>query len=408
MTRRIAVIWLLLAVLTLARLNAIEAIATEARAKALVQAHQFQRARLIYSQLLAKAPDNVDYLVWIGRLSGYMADYPAAAKTYRAALAQKPDNVEALVGYAYILLWTGDYTSADTLLARAKILLPDSSDVEIALARKAFYQDLPIQAQQHAALALKLDPLNQDAREFSGHLQSLSSTSYTLRSTQDLFSFGSPARQITLEASHRFAWMNAGLSIQDWSRFGQHTTRIGFAMNRNLSKGLFIEGSSYFGSRGDFVARRDQSLTLNKTLNSRFLASLGYRNLAFDNARVNVFAPSLTYYFNDTSSLRVSANRSWTSYSNAASRALPANTYSFLYGERLSRRTSLTTGFSTGSEYFPALQSQRPGVYSAQTYSGSVRFPTSRSSSMRVDYSYQKRSTGVWQQSVGTSIVVDR
>jgi tetratricopeptide (TPR) repeat protein len=100
-----------------------------------VAGRRFEEARGIYRRLVEKDPENDEYLVWIGRLSGWLQDFDTADVTYNVVLRRNPANVEALIGKAYVATWQERFRDALVLLRAAKRVAPHEPQVQLALAR---------------------------------------------------------------------------------------------------------------------------------------------------------------------------------------------------------------------------------------------------------------------------------
>jgi YaiO family outer membrane protein len=94
-----------------------------------VRDHRFAQAREIYETLFKRKPSDLEYLIWIARLSGWLGDYGQAIDTYDQALARDPGNADALIGKAYVLMWQGRLAAALPILQRARTAAPDDLDV---------------------------------------------------------------------------------------------------------------------------------------------------------------------------------------------------------------------------------------------------------------------------------------
>src|SRR5262249_31046584 len=112
----------------------------EGRAKQAVAGQRFAEARALYGQLSAQYPENFDYLIWIGRISGWIEDYDAASEAFDRVLERQPRNTDALIAKANILMYERRYRSAEELLNRAEAIVPESVDLRLALARNMLYQ----------------------------------------------------------------------------------------------------------------------------------------------------------------------------------------------------------------------------------------------------------------------------
>jgi tetratricopeptide (TPR) repeat protein len=107
----------------------------ETLAQRAVAGRRFEEARGLYRRLAERDPDNDEYLVWIGRLSGWLEDFDTADVTYNVVLQRDSENVEALVGKAYVATWQERFHDAQRLLRAAKRVAPRDPEVLLALAR---------------------------------------------------------------------------------------------------------------------------------------------------------------------------------------------------------------------------------------------------------------------------------
>jgi len=98
-------------------------------AQAAVRNHRFAQAREFYLTLFKQEPANLEYLIWVARLSGWLGDYRQALESYDQVLARAPTNADALIGEAYVLMWQRRLAAAHTILQRARAVAPDDSDV---------------------------------------------------------------------------------------------------------------------------------------------------------------------------------------------------------------------------------------------------------------------------------------
>ena len=76
----------------------------------------FEKARSLYRQLSERNPENTDYIIWIGRVSGWLTDYSSADAALDQALEREPRNADALIAKAYIRMYQRRYVDAAGLL----------------------------------------------------------------------------------------------------------------------------------------------------------------------------------------------------------------------------------------------------------------------------------------------------
>ena len=135
----------------------------EKTAREAVDTKSFREARELYIQLSERDPANVDYLLWIGKLSAWLNDYATATRFYDRALAREPQNTDALVGKAYVLMWQQEFQAAHELLSQAQRITPESTDVLIALARLSARMNHYATATHFYDRVLAREPQNADA-----------------------------------------------------------------------------------------------------------------------------------------------------------------------------------------------------------------------------------------------------
>jgi len=137
----------------------------ETLAERAVAGHRYEEARTFYRRLAERDPDNDEYLVWIGRLSGWLEDFDTADVTYNVVLARDPEDVEALIGKAYVAIWQERYRDAQVLLRAAKRVAPNDPEVPLALARCYRDQGRMRAAARVVERLVEREPGNAEVRE---------------------------------------------------------------------------------------------------------------------------------------------------------------------------------------------------------------------------------------------------
>ena len=101
----------------------------QSQARTAVSEKRFGDGIMLYRTLLASSPADVDYILWIARLSAWTKDYVVAEDFYDKALALDPKNVDAMLGKANVLLWKHSYHEAFALLTEAHEVAPNDAEV---------------------------------------------------------------------------------------------------------------------------------------------------------------------------------------------------------------------------------------------------------------------------------------
>ena len=88
----------------------------EQSARGLIARRQFTEARAIYQRLSSEDPQNLDYQIWIARLSAWLHEYAPALEIYDSVLQRERRNSEAMVGKAYVYMWQQRFVEAGEVL----------------------------------------------------------------------------------------------------------------------------------------------------------------------------------------------------------------------------------------------------------------------------------------------------
>jgi YaiO family outer membrane protein len=386
----------------------------EALAQQAIAAHRFAEARDLYIWLTENHPKNISYWTARGRVCGYLADYPAALTAYDKALSMAPEDVDILVGKAYILLWEKDYPAATLLLNKAHGLAPESAEVELAMAQESYYQNHRKEALNRLRPILLRDPEDKTALELKSHLRPERQIRVELGTVGDTLSIG-PSRINGVSGVVDVGLVSPGNFIsvhyEDWLRFGNEVVRGGINFSHTFSRRWTVDASTLIGSRGDVLARYDNSLGLKRRFNSGWAVSTSYRDLLFDQAHIRLVSPGIEYSFEKPISLQAIYSRGWSTYSSLIPLGEPTNSIALRYTEGISKCT-IHAGWSRGIELytfaFAGPLADQLGQFSANTYSAGIDVPVSKVMKTRFDYAFQRRSSGANEQTVSARLIFQR
>jgi YaiO family outer membrane protein len=386
----------------------------EVLARQAIAAHRFAEARDLYVWLTENHPENVSYWTARGRVCGYLADYPAALAAYDKALSMAPEDVDILVGKAYVLLWQKDYPAATLLLNEAHGLSPESTEVELAMARESYYQNRRKEALNRLRTVLLRDPQDSTALDLKAHLRPERQIRVELGIVGDTLSLG-PGRingvsgivDVGLVSPNNFI----SVHYEDWLRFGNEVVRGGINFSHTFSHRWTIDASTLIGSRGDVLARYDDSVGLKRRFNGGWAVSTAYRDLAFDQAHIRLVSPGVEYSFEKPISLQAIYSRGWSTYNGLIPLGEPTNSIAFRYTQGIANYT-IHAGWSRGIELYTfALAgplADQLGQFSANTYSAGIDIPVSKTLKTRFDYAFQRRSSGANEQTVSARLIFQR
>ncbi len=377
----------------------------EINAREAIAAERFGEARDYYVRLSENEPDNMDYVVWIGRISGWLKEYDTAITAFNRALDDNSRNSEALIGKAYILMYQQEYGGAEELLEKARSIVPPNADLLIASARNYHYRRQDEKALDELSQLLALEPANTEARELKAEITPRR-FEMTMAYGQDRFSFASPAHVYTVSIGYAGTRNRAALQHEIWNKFGDVAHRSGFHLSHRFQQSLWIRGGMMLAPGAKVLARQDYTAGFAYSLPKGIVVSTDYRHMRFSDALVHVASPSIEYYFEKPISLQATFYQAWTRYAAPGLSMAISRSFSIRYSHQLNRVMLFHAGYARGNESFSALSVDRLGKFEAKTLSGGIDFRISRSYVTGVFYSYQFRSTGSHQKSAGIRLTL--
>jgi YaiO family outer membrane protein len=378
----------------------------EQSARSLIANQHFAEARALYVRLLERDAQNLDYQIWIARLSAWMKDYAASIETYDRVLEREPRNAEALVGKAYVRLWQHRFSEAGELLAQAKKSAPEDPEVEIALARMCHYQSQERAAADHVSRALSLDPGNSEAKNLRGEIDPPRPVELRLGYGQDRFSFTNPGNMGALSAGYIGETNRFSLQYEEWSRFDQRARRAGFNFTKKWSGGWWLRAGAMLGPGAVVIPRQEYTAGISRSLPRRFVLDADYRLLRFRAANVHLLSPALSYYFAKPAWVTATLYNSWTAWRTGT--VAGRTNYSWLAQvyRQVARPVVLHAGYARGNESFEAISIDSLSVFQAKTYIAGADIRLSRAYSAELFCAYQTRSNRTHQTSFGVNFTV--
>lgn len=377
----------------------------EQAARDAVAAHRHREAAALYEQLSASDPANADYFVWIGRLAGWVQDYPAAIAAYERALARAPQRVEALVGRALVLMWRQKFAEAHRDLSQAEQLAPRDADVQLALARFHHFRREDGLASARVRMALALAPENREARELQSQLVLPRPLEVSIGYGRHDFSFAPAGNLGFITAGYVGPHGRIAFQYERWNKFGETVDRTGVDASRRLGDRLWVRSSAMFAPGATVLARQDYSAGFSRTLPRGFVVGADYRNLQLVDALVHVASPGVEYYVAHRPVwLQAVFSESWTRF-DAPVQAHARNSSVLLrYNQQVGDPLVLHVGYAKGDESFAALSIDRLGSFRANTYSGGVDVRIDPARLLAISYADQERSSGARERTLEISV----
>jgi YaiO family outer membrane protein len=378
----------------------------EQTARKLVSSQRFAEARTLYKQLLDRDPQNIDYQIWIARLSAWMKDYTASIETYDRVLKDEPRNAEGLVGKATVRMWQQRFADSAELLSQAEKIAPEDPDVQVAMARLYHYQRQERLAAKHISRALSFDPNNAEAKDLRREVTVPHSVELRIGYAQDRFSFTSPGNMGFLNAGYAGEANRFSLQYEEWSRFEQRVRRAGFNFTRKSGAHWWLRAGATLGPGAVVVPRQEYTAGVSRSLPRRFAMDVDYQFLRFRAADVHLISPAISYYFAKPVWVTATAYGSSTAWRDGVQPRRANGSGLVQIYHQVAKPILIHAGYARGSESFQALSVDRLGVFGANTYLAGSEFRVTSAYSFELFYAYQSRSDRSHQTSFGLNVTV--
>jgi YaiO family outer membrane protein len=362
----------------------------QSQAQTAVTEKRFIDALTLYQTLLVANPVDVDYILWVAKLSAWTGDHPGAADYYSKALALDPKNVDAMVGKANVLMWQHFYPEAFVLLTEASELAPSNTEVDLAWSRYYHWQGDDKEANLHLAKCLAADGNNQEALQLQDSLAPDHSIELRIGYELDTLPGTAPGAIEELGATYFNRKGDVGIDFFHLDRFGEAGNRGGLHFSRKLGGLTSVRAAALFGGGGDIVPRQDLSLGLSRTVIHGLVLGADYRHLAFPTVKVDAAIGNLDYYFEKPM---------WILTSFSANRVAGATTPALLvrFNSRVRKNLSLNAGYGYGTEVFQLALPTDFGAFRRDSYIAGITLGLTKKTRAEATYTLARRSTGIFE-----------
>jgi len=362
----------------------------QSQAQTAVTEKRFSDALTVYQTLLAANPADVDYILWVAKLSAWTGDHPRAADYYSRALALDPNNVDALVGKANVVMWQGAYKDAFVLLTQARELAPSDPDVELAWSRYFHWQGNDREAKLHVEKCLAVDGGNQEALQLEQTLIPDHIVEFRIAYEGDTLPGTTPGAIEQLGVSYFSRRGDVGVDFFHMSRFGESGSRGGLRLGRKFGNLFSVRAAALFGSGGDIVPKQDLSLGMSRTVTHGLVLGADYRYINFPALKVYAAIGEMDYYFEKPI---------WILTSVAANRVEGATTPAFLarFNSRVAKNWIVQGGYGHGTEVFQLALPTDFAAFRRDSYIGGITLNLTQKTRAEVTYTLARRSTGIFE-----------
>jgi len=360
------------------------------RARTAVSEKRFSDALTLYRTLQAGHPMDVDYILWVGRLSAWTGDYASALSLYSQALSLDPKNVDAMVGEANVQMWRHAYRDAFVLLKEASELAPSNVDVELAWSRYYAWQGDETKAKLHLAKSLALDAANQEALQLKESLTPDHNIELRIAYESDTLPGTTPGAIAGIDASYFGRKGEIGIAFARLDRFGEAGSRGGLQFTRKLGRFTNVRAAALFGSGGDIVAKQDLSLGMSRTVRAGLVLGADYRYIDFRSLKINAAIGSVDYYFEKPMWIL-------TSYAANASEGTITPALLLRFNARVRQNLTVNAGYGHGTELFQLALPTEFGDFRRDSYISGISVALTKKTRAEATYTLARRSTGVFE-----------
>lgn len=297
-----------------------------AEGKRLFRADQPQEALTVYERILLTHPDDVDALLFRGRLYAIFQRYNESERDLKRVLRAAPEYYDAYYGLVSMFYWKGDLERANLFLNTWMIEDAENPEVYVLAARIEIAQRHFMNARQYLD---KAHTLGADKSVLDNLLRAIN------RPRQEkLWSAGINYRYEIVD-SQRGDWKIAGANIIH--EFEEVTAVMSYDLHVrdtlvdhaatadvyiNLWEKAYLNTRFQMSLTTQFLPIADVTLELFQGMGTRSEPSIGYRLMHFSNLDVHIPSLALGYYpgnwyVRDKVSLIISDDLSWQNIASA-------------------------------------------------------------------------------------------
>lgn len=369
------------------------------RARAHVEAQQYDAALHIYRELAAENPQDFEARIWVARLQSWQGNYREAEQDYRRVLRDAPGNFEAELGLVDVLSWQGRYGEAEERLLGLEAEYPEDTEVLLRRARLHRWRGRRKEALATYERLLALDPGNQEAQEALAALRS--ETLYQLAAGYffEEFDFAGETNGQFVELLYHDldrVWLLGRFQFQN--KFEENNTRYTLGGTYRFFRRTWVRAEASLAPPNDrVIANQDYTLEITQGLHPRLAAGGSYRFLNFRDADVQVVTALVNWTLRRDLRLFVRYSPARTMFDSTGQSVWNQNGSARLEWDA-HRKVSPYVLFAVGSESFAGLTAEQLGRFAAQTWGVGAEVRVTNRQGFRVGYYFQNRTRNNRQQ----------
>jgi YaiO family outer membrane protein len=270
--------------------------------RALAFSGRWDEAIRILNDLALAHSENIDILLFRGRVESWKKNYAAAKGDYDEVLRLSPDNGEALIGLAEVSSWQGKYDDAIALYKRVRDQRPENPEAYFRIGRVYLWEGNYARAEANFREAHRLAPGNTEYKRALQKAKPRLLEKFELRYEYQTDRF-SDARSRYLDqnlALQMHISKNMGplvLKYNQTHRFSRNDARYGMELYPRLWKGSYGYVDLVFSPKAVHYPKASYLLEVYQGVLSAAEISLGYRRMDFGSEQINQFLGSVGYYF---------------------------------------------------------------------------------------------------------------
>src|SRR5262245_16879424 len=375
--------------------------------RALTDANRLSDAQRLVNQWMQSYPADLDARGWNARLLAWTHRWAEAEAEYHTLIKLAPNDTDLQLGLADVLNWQKRHAEALPMIEQACRADAVRSDCQLRRARTLQNLGRTSEARNAYRQVLAQDASSAEAK--AGLEQTQDSARHEIRigSDLDLFNFAPNGNAVTAGIRSRLApRLHSAFSATQYQRFDEHALRLAAESTVRLANATNLTVGGAAAKDEGVIPRNEAFFELSQGFQSRSLGlvrgvELLYRQnwYWYQNARVLAFSPGAVLYLpKDWIWLfRFSAARNHLTGSDIQWQPSGWTKLSF----PLTRRVGSHLLFGTGTENYGYLD--QIGRFSARTWGSGLHFRLAPGQEVSTYGSFQSRSQGKTQTSIGVN-----
>lgn len=264
------------------------------KADSLILENQFTDALEIMEGLLSKSPDNVDYMISVGKINYYLGRYDEAELHLKKVIELTPEYLDAYQLLTSVYMAQERYFAAEEIIEAHYKQTPENHDLLIELISVNFYENDYQKALYYAAKYDNIQGIEPLPYEITRYLYQYE---INLISNYEDIDIRDDWRDALLNLGYRVdTKIKFGASVEYYNRFNKDDYKIGLSAYLEPVRNSLLFFTFQKGISSEFLPDYRFDIGYNQGLPFGFVLHAGYSYLRLPDENINLGNIGIEYY----------------------------------------------------------------------------------------------------------------